>query len=118
MVVVPLKVTVPELGVKVPEFNQLPETLKLPDDVGAVNTVPVPIVRLPFTSQAPESVAAVLMVPPERLRPEQVRELAPNLASPAPTLVNAPVLTVPEKVAFPELVMLNALLEVRVLLKA
>src|SRR3990167_111046 len=57
--VVALKFTIPPLAVKAPELDQVPPTDKVL--VVAFN-VPAEMVTLPLTVQAPESVAAVLMV--------------------------------------------------------
>ena len=102
----PLNVIVPELLIKVPELAQLPETLKLPPEVGAVKVVETLMLTEPV-DQTPASRAPVLIVPPLSVMLVEVKETEPKSASAAPALINAPVLTEPAKVAAPELVMLN-----------
>ena len=114
----PLKVTVPELFVKVPELDQLPETLKLPDDVGAVRTAPVEILTAPLMIQMPASAAAVFIVPPVSDRLAAVKGFPPKSTSAEPAPVKAPVFTLPANTAFPEFVILNAAPDVTLPLKA
>ena len=57
---VPLKVTVPELCVKVPEFVQLPPIERLP--LVEMNVLPVELLTLPVTVTLP---VPKLVVPPE-----------------------------------------------------